>query len=154
MNRKTIAAILILGAASAVIGTALWRQHAAEEARIVQINNTRFFQWDVGAKDSELLLKIKPNPRLPEGVAMPPVPRTGPIAIVAGPETTDPGAIVNIRNLRTGKTVGAYADEAGGFSLTMAAQEGDDLVILAMRPPAIIAPPAPVYVGLDQDSGQ
>lgn len=145
--------ILLLGVAAvsgvAAMGKVLWDTRRADAQRVLAINNTRFFQWQDGAGGA-LTLTVKPNPRLLHTVTAPPVPVSGDVAIVAKPGATQPGAVVQITNPRTGKVVGAYADASGAFSLTLAAEAGDDLRILAMPPPRIEEPPEPAYVGLGQ----
>jgi hypothetical protein len=148
--------LMLLGALASIVAGATgfaWWQHRADEERIIQLNNNRFFQWSRGGGSGELLLNVKPNPELRHVVSSPPVPLAGSVVVVGKAGVTTPGAIVSVANRRTGKSVGAYADAEGGFSLTLSAEKGDDLEILAMPPPAIARGPEPIDASVAIDTG-
>ena len=106
--------------------------------------DTRYFHWQPAGERYELVVShVEGNPEFRRGVATTPVPHSGTLRVVGPPGAAEPGARVEVSNLRTGKGYAATADADGGFAIDAQARRGDELKVISRRIEfRQVAPPA------------
>ena len=94
--------------------------------------NTPYFHWQKNADDRYQLAvsHVSGNPEFRQGVVTTPVPQSGTLRVIG---TAEPGAFVEVSNLRTGRGYLATADGSGAFAVDAEARRGDTLKVLSRK---------------------
>ncbi|MGQ0585624.1 MAG: hypothetical protein ACT4PK_00240 [Gammaproteobacteria bacterium] len=94
--------------------------------------DTPYFHWQRAEDDRYALVvsNVAGNPEFRAGVPTTPVPHSGTLRVSG---TTDPGAIVEVSNPRTGRGFHATADASGAFVIDAEAERGDTLKVLSRK---------------------